>query len=77
MSHSRLKEKLLAAVAILMYVWWISPIQEGSLLLALISGGTVQFDFTSPQFQASLILWAVTYDKLDSIFSLIMHKLGR
>jgi hypothetical protein len=42
-------KKLLALLGFLVLLWWLSPIPEGAILLALLTGSTVQLNLTTMQ----------------------------
>jgi hypothetical protein len=57
------KTKLLAVVFTLIYIWWLTPIPEGTILFALLTGGTVSL--ATGDWQTSLLTFVVTYQPVN------------
>jgi hypothetical protein len=57
------KNKIVAVFAILFWIWYINPLPEGQIALALLTGGTVTL--STGNWQTSLLTFMVTFRSVN------------
>jgi len=58
-----IKKKILTIIAIVAFIWWITPIPEGTILLVLVTGGTVSL--TTGNWEPALLFFLVSYQPMN------------